>query len=232
MKWLHESWTAERGKALSVLFEANTTRSRDAITAAWQSIPDEHRAWLGDTLKQNRLPLSCVAAFMVPVLSEEACKHIVEKGETCIWEEHEDEEPEYRMPEVVLAHADPVFDAQVKRALYAGLGPWLLGIWGRLPSRYTSVQLTRYSEADDRTQGGYHIDRDSDYTAVIALNDDFAGGGTTLVDGLLGEIHLPPVPVGWALVFDGKRTLHKGRHVTAGTRRLLTVWADNQDGIW
>lgn len=40
---------------------------------------------------------------------------------------------------------------------------------------------------------GYRLGR-ADYTAVIALNDDFEGRGMAVVDGLLCEWTLLPVP--------------------------------------
>ena len=230
MKWLNDIWTADLIRAFEPL--TLETRGRDAIRERWSESPADKKEWLAAILKAGRLNTICAPAFIVPILSPEACQHIVERSARYRWEENDIEQPRFRIPEVVLREQDPQFEQEVKVALFAALAPFTIAIWGRLPDYYASLQLTKYNPRD-RDGGNYHIDASSDYTAVIALNDDFTGGGTTLVDGLLGEITLPPVPVGYALIFDGKRTLHKGLTVTEGDRRLLTVWASNdKDKVW
>ena len=229
MKWLNQAWTEDRLAAFADLITEQGGRA--AIRERWKEIPDEDRAWLSDFIQAGRLPTSCTPVFALPVFSPEACAYLIERTKALHWSENEDEEEAYRMPELVLGHTDRALDEEVKRALFAGLAPWLIGIWGRLPSTYASVQMTRYNPAE-REGGNYHIDNDADYTAVIALNGDFEGGGTAIVDGLVGELPMPPLPPGFALIFDGKRTLHKGLPVTAGTRYLLTVWAANDANSW
>ncbi len=224
MKWLNDIWTAERLHAFTPLLTNPT--DRQSLADKWKMIPEDDRDWLCRSIEAARIPTICAPAFVLPVLSSQACQELIQRSHAYDWTENEDEAEAYRMPEVVLQHVDPACDGEVKRAMFAGLAPWLIGIWGRLPDTYASVQLARYSP-DERQQGNYHIDDDADYTAVIALNNDFQGGGTAIVDGMVGEWTIPPVPPGFALVFDGKRTLHKGLPVTQGTRYLLTVWAEN-----
>lgn len=43
----------------------------------------------------------------------------------------------------------------------------------------------------------------------------------------LGEpFEVPQLPVGHAMLFQGSRTLHKGREVTEGARNLLVFWSE------
>jgi predicted 2-oxoglutarate/Fe(II)-dependent dioxygenase YbiX len=230
MKWLHDIWSADRIAAFQPI--TLETKGRDAIRDRWSEVAPEHQGFMADLLVAGRLKTLCLPAFVVPVLSEEACAYLVQKSERYSWEENEQELPRFRIPEVVLREQDPQLEQELKVALFAALAPVTASIWGRLPDSYSSLQLTRYNPRG-RDGGAYHIDATSDYTAVIALNDDFTGGGTTIVDGLLGETTIPPVPKGFALIFDGKKTLHKGLAVTSGDRLLLTVWAQNdKNKVW
>jgi len=230
LKWLHDIWSADRIAAFQPI--TLETKGRDAIRERWSELDPEHQGFMADLLVAGRLKTLCAAAFVIPVLSEEACAFLVQSSDAYAWEENEQEQPAFRIPEVVLREQDPQLEQELKVALFAALAPVTVSVWGRLPDSYSSLQLTRYNPRD-RDGGAYHIDAASDYTAVIALNDDFTGGGTAICDGLLGEIIIPPVPKGFALIFDGKKTLHKGLAVTSGDRRLLTVWALNdKNNIW
>ena len=77
------------------------------------------------------------------------------------------------------------------------------------------VFIAKYS-ADKGAQKSLakHVDG-SDFSFVIALNDDFSGGGTKFVNGVVKKPQ-----VGGAVGFCGQ-TKHQGLKVTSGTRYIL-----------
>jgi hypothetical protein len=228
--WLAPCWTPERVEAFRPVILAQP-KGRDAINAAWQAVPAEHRDWAAITLAEGRLPTLAAPAFVVPVLSPQACTAIVEKSRDWQFEVNEAERPAYQMDEAVIGYHDPEFDRFIKGNLADALAPWIMAIWGRLPSRWVSLQLASYSPTST-AESGYHIDDDSDVTAVLALNDDFAGGGLAIRDGLLGECTLPPLPKGYAVLFDGRRTIHRGLPVSEGRRVIMTAWSNSDGDRW
>ena len=152
------------------------------------------------------------SAFVLPVLSPEGCQAILDRAHAYDWSENHDGEAEpYRMLEAVYAAVDPEFGTMLHSVLMSGLAPWWMMTRGRLPTRTASLQLAQYS-ADDRAGGEFHRDRDSNYSCVISLNpDEYEGGGTDIRDGLIGEFHLPRLPQGYGLFFDGRGIIHRGR---------------------
>lgn len=183
---------------------------------------------MAQTVLQGTVGLAGGNAYAVPVLSAELCDQLVAWGDAQLWTENEAEEPDYRMEEIVIAHHEEAYDEYIKTILMYGLAPYLACVFGKIPDQWNSVQFTRYS-AGQRAGGNYHVDATSKYTAVIALNDDFDGGGTRLCSGVFGSVMVPRLPKGWALIFRGRDIFHKGVEVTAGTRKLLTVWSDDAD---
>jgi len=229
MEWLNKEWTPARLNAL-----AGVTAERGgrlAMRERFGEIDPTAQAWVLETVLNGRVPLVASSAWIVPVLSPEAADFLLEETQFLDWFPNEEEEQAYQIPEIILSEQAPYLDQLVKDALWRGLAPWIAAIYGRLPARYASVQMTQYHE-DATHEGHFHIDQDSDYSAVIALNNDFTGGGTTIVDGLFGEFSIPPLPPGYALLFDGRRVFHKGNSVTSGTRHLLTVWANNDEDLF
>lgn len=223
---LHPEWTPERVEAFSTVVRAQG--GRQGTIDAYQALDATLREWMAQTVATGAVGLCGGNAFVVPVLSAGMCQGLLRWSEERAWSPNADEEPDYQMDEIVLAQNDAEFDEIVKTALMYALAPFLCCVFGKLPDQWRSVQLTRY-DAGLRDGGNYHVDASSKYTAVIALNDDFEGGGTRLVNGLFGSVLVPPVPVGHALVFRGREIFHKGEAITSGTRKLLTVWADDDD---
>ncbi len=220
-------WTRERITAFVPLVKA-PQGDRQATIDAFNAVADPHKEWMAQTVLDGTVGLTVGNAFCVPVLSPAMCADILAWSETRQWAENEHEEPAYRMREIVLAHVDPAYDERVKTILLYALAPYFGCIYGKLPDKWNSVQLTQYSAAD-RAGGNYHVDSSGKYTAVIALTDAFVGGGTDMYSGAFGSVHVPPLPIGWALIFRGRDTFHRGSPVTAGTRKLLTVWCDDHD---
>lgn len=223
---LHPSWTPERVEAFTSVVRASG--GRQGVIDAFQALDPALRDWMAQTVSTGAVGLCGGNAFVVPVLSQGMCQGLLRWSEDRAWCPNEEEEPAYQMDEIVLSHLDAEFDQFVKTALMYSLAPFMVSIFGKLPDSWRSVQMTRY-DAGLRDGGNYHVDASSKYTAVIALNDDFEGGGTRLCNGVFGSVLVPPVPVGHALVFRGRELFHKGEAITSGTRKLLTVWSDDDD---
>ncbi|WP_198351268.1 2OG-Fe(II) oxygenase family protein [Flavisphingomonas formosensis] len=224
--WLHPEWTRERAYDFAPLVEA-AANGREALQTAYEAIPLASREWAIRILADGRVPLLTTAAFTVPVMSPEACADLVTRSQCYDWKENDIEEAPYRIPESILAKVDPDANEIVNKLLRVALAPWFLLIWGKLPSRITSIQMAKYNPAD-RAGGNWHSDRDSNFTAVISLSpESFSGGGTELRDGLLSTVTVPPLPAGHALVFDGRRISHQGLPVTEGDRHLLVIWSND-----
>jgi hypothetical protein len=227
--FLHPVWTPELVSALRPLTLAD--QDRQAIREVWSKLPDDTKATLGEIVTRCRLPLITQAAFAVPLLSTEACRHILDRSAGWTFSPNPEEEAAYQIPEAILCAADPELETTVRGWLADTLAPVCLAINGRLPDHYASIQVASYTP-ETRAESGIHIDYDADYTVVIALNDDFEGGGTLLCDGLLGELSLPALPVGSALIFTGRRLAHRGLPVTRGNRLIMTIWANDDGARW
>ena len=77
------------------------------------------------------------------------------------------------------------------------------------------IFVVKYS-LDGQKKLEYHKDG-SEFSFIIALNDEYEGGGTYLKDNK----KLIKLGVGDCLVFSGRNT-HKGSEITSGTRYILT----------
>ncbi len=78
-------------------------------------------------------------------------------------------------------------------------------------------------DVDGQKSLEYHTDG-SEFSFVIALNDEFEGGGTTFKHS--GE--QVKLGVGDCLLFSGKNK-HKGNEITKGTRYILTGFLNYKD---
>lgn len=224
--WIHPEWLPHY-KHMNGLVKAATGDDYITIVEAFHALPVETRDWLINTLMQGKVNALASSAFVVPVLSETACKFLADR-EYDYKENTENELEEYRIPEVVLEAEDPELFITLFKKLSYCLAPWFAMIWSAQPSNVTSIQLAKYNPTR-RDKGTWHIDRDSNFTAVVSLNpDEFTGGGTQLADGPFGVVELPPLPKGYALIFDGKRTYHQGLPVTEGDRKLLVIWSEKK----
>lgn len=224
--WIHPEWIPHY-KHIAPLVKAATGDKYEDVVEAFHSMPQETKEWLLVTLMNGKVQTLTGPAFVVPVLSVEACNYLKDR-------EYEFEEniagelEEYRIPEVVLEFKDPELFMTLFKKLSYCLAPWYAMIWSSQPSNITSIQLANYNPRR-REKGNWHIDRDSNFTAVVSLNpEEFEGGGTQIADGPFGIIDLPPLPKGYALIFDGQRTYHQGMPVTKGDRKLLVIWAERK----
>lgn len=225
-EWIHPSWIPHY-KHINKLVKSAAGDSYEDVVEAFKSLPGDTQDWLVTTLMQGKVNSLTGNVFVLPVLSEAACNYLNSK-EYEFEENVEYELEDYRIPEVVLEFKDPeLFEVLFKKLTYC-LAPWFSMIWSSQPTNVTSIQLANYSP-EERNKGNWHIDRDSNFTAVVSLNPgEFEGGGTQIADGPFATIDLPPLPKGYALVFDGQRTYHQGSPVTEGNRKLLVIWAEKK----
>lgn len=164
--------------------------------------------------------------YVVPFLAPNVARAI--QFEANDWPRcpNEAEEKAYRIPEIVLKEACPQLFRTTSELMQAGMWPVLQVVHGRTPSRINSIQLARYEPSGTR-HGNWHHDEDSDQTIVVSLNSDaFEGGGTDIMTGPWSRLHVPKVPTGHALIFNGKMTLHRGCAVESGVRDLLVYWTE------
>lgn len=162
--------------------------------------------------------------WAVPYLSPEWCDEVCKLSRELPYEVNAVEAVEYQIEEQFLADTHPdLFAACVD--LVAGVLMPLVRVTHQLEiEEVMSVQIAKYAD-NGVAHGNWHTDSDSDLTAVVSLNPgEFKGGGTEIRTGLLKAREIPPLPQGYALIFCGKTTLHRGLHVEEGERLLLVHW--------
>jgi len=157
-----------------------------------------------------------------PVLPRAMCRTVIEEAEAYArdhggWERdrHEDypttDIEATDIPSLVYPIHNLVYREIVpKMAKVFHLDPTLLGIG--------EVFIAKYSTSEPNHQRRLKPHEDgSEFSFVVALNDEFEGGGTRFV---ASDTVYRPSP-GSAIAFCGKTT-HEGLDVTHGTRYILT----------
>ncbi|QRE00634.1 hypothetical protein [Pseudomonas phage Itty13] len=183
--------------------------------------------WARDLLLSNRVTGLAGSAFGLPLLDPAYCDELVAHAERLGKEvghrPNPEEESPYQIPELVLAHVAPELHAEVVE-LISFLNVWFLLIYQIEARGIASIQFAKY-EPNGTAHGNWHHDRDSDLTAVVSLAPELhLGGGTDVRMSPVDYLSVPPLPKGYALVFDGKHIQHRGRAVEAGVRHLLVFW--------
>lgn len=161
-----------------------------------------------------------VAPLINPLLCDKLIQYI--NGKQFI--PNEEEEDKYKIPEFILAEKDPeLFNTLIE---FAKISLFLLYNlhWGKYPSRIDSIQLAQY-KPDGIKKTSWHHDADSNMTGVVNLAPElYKGGGTDVRTTLLTYEHIPPIPKGHVLIFNGNMILHRGSEVESGIRNLLVFW--------
>ncbi len=164
--------------------------------------------------------------YSVPYLSPALCIALRDHLDQLGYCPNEDEEPEARINECVLNYADPALFNGLNGMFYSYMRPLANLLLQLDVQSCLAIQGALYTQ--DGTSGtAWHKDTDSEFTVTVALSEPkrFGGGGTSIWrDG--EEIDVPPLPIGHALLFAGRTTLHKGNDVTSGARHLLVHWAN------
>lgn len=165
--------------------------------------------------------------FAVPFLDPGYCQQLIERAEALGavvgYKPNPVEDTPYQIPEIVLRHVDAELHNELADLLQV-LGIWFTLIYQNRPCTIGSIQFAKY-EPHGTAHGNWHYDADSSYTAVVSLDPSrFEGGGTDVLIDPLISTHIPSLPAGYALIFNGQQIRHRGHAVTAGTRHLLVYW--------
>lgn len=163
----------------------------------------------------------------VPFLTEEACDTLLTLTNEMPREPNLDEEAPYRINELVLHPDWPVYEHLAQKAK-DHIWPLFELLYGNQPNQLESIQFARYG-GEGPTGTDWHVDQDSEATCVVALTDPalIEGSGTEVLSSgaFWKPVVVPPLPKGWALLFNGRTALHRGLEVPAGaTRDLLVYW--------
>jgi len=164
-------------------------------------------------------------AISIPLLDPRVCDDIVVRTASANFAPNMDEEPDYRINELVLAPGERS-TMQLVRFAEEVIWPLFTLLYGKAPNSFSSIQIARYG-APGPVGTGWHHDEDSEATCTVSLNPgQFTGGGTALrpLGGFSAPVCVPPLPQGHALLFNGRTTLHRGLDVTSGMRNLLVFW--------
>jgi len=163
--------------------------------------------------------------YSFPFLSKKYCKELVKKADNYAFKPNAEEPLCAQIPEVVLETGDNKEFLRTMKMFFDAARLSKLVYHSDVVSLNTA-QLARYT-LDTTAKGSWHTDNDSDFTLTVALSDTHKGGGTAIkLPGRLGEIEVPQLPVGHALVFQGKFMPHKGLPVLGGNRDLLVYWSE------
>lgn len=196
----------------------------DAIQLYFQKHPHIETAY--NWLLQHRVSDAMPTAFAVPYLHPEFCKQLVLEVHDKGFAPNEYEDQAYQIDELVTEHEVPELFSILQAVFDIGMRPVLMCSHMQEPAEVRSIQFAKYNP-DGVSHGNWHHDADSDQTVVVALNTgEFTGGGTELALDLNHCIEVPPLPVGHALIFLGKTTLHRGLYVPEGDRMLLVHWTE------
>lgn len=165
-------------------------------------------------------------AFSAPLLHPDVCDLLIQeiRHPDLSWDVNDEEGEAYQIPEVVLREKLPELHQSLERFARMAMYPLMQLTWGRAPDAFESIQLAKYTPEGTRMTGWHH-DQDSNMTGVVNLAPElYEGGGTDVRTGVMTFEHIPPVPKGHVLIFNGHQTLHRGAPVESGERNILVFW--------
>jgi len=100
--------------------------------------------------------------------------------------------------------------------------PKVKGLYNIELTDYVDPFVLKYSMDGQRIMKP-HVDDLSDITLWVPLNNSkFYGGARMIFPGL--DFDSREVPVGWCLMFEGKKKFHIVEELTSGTRYTLIWW--------
>lgn len=114
---------------------------------------------------------------------------------------------------------------QLYRKFYAEIAYIVELLLGMEVRDIESIFIAKYSP-DEFPIDTCHTDDASDVSVVVALNDDYEGGGFELYGGGYygGKSEFLKPPVGSATIFPGKEKFHRSKTTTEGNRLILVFW--------
>lgn len=163
--------------------------------------------------------------YSFPLLHPDYCADLCKQQDSMQHAVNEEEEGPFQIPEVFLKAELPALYHSLGQLFRHAVVPMSQIVFRMKPVDLGSAQFAKYTP-ENTANGNWHFDRDSDVTAVVALSTEHTGGGTSAVPaGVERPVYVPQLPVGHAMFFLGRTTLHKGEQVEAGERRLLVFWS-------
>lgn len=167
--------------------------------------------------------------YGVRYLDPDYCAKLVEEFQRVPFVPNDEEPLDAQIPELVLESANNAL-YECLRGLHNGyIRPLAALLTAQNVTQCQSIQAARYTP-ENTPHGCWHTDQDSESTLVVALSDEHEGGGTEVYMGpFRPTITVPQLPVGWAMLFNGRHNMHQGLPVTKGTRNLLVHWYNFED---
>lgn len=213
----HVLESAEKVKALIAFFEENPDRL-DHAHGHFRSMVGHHPLTMHDGF------------YTMNLLTRQGADYFLDAADRMAdyFNPNDEEGLAYQIPEVVLNHHAGTLEEYLLSGEIAQQVLWPLFhlMYGNAPNYISSLQLARYSYPTNKGTG-WHCDTDSEATCVVSLAPErHVGGGTMIMPrGVFSSpIKLHPLPKGHAVLFDGRRTLHRGLELEGGERNLLVYW--------
>ncbi|KAI2507720.1 hypothetical protein MHU86_6719 [Fragilaria crotonensis] len=154
-----------------------------------------------------------------PVASREQCLQIIQWAESLEWTASR----HYAVPtNDVPVHAVPQLLTWFNDWMVSTVCPLLSKQFGTLPEHMYchDAFVVRYQATKNTNFLPVHVD-ESTHSFVLALNDDFVGGGTYFCDY---QKTIAPKKSGCLVSFRGSSLRHGGNAVISGTRYILAVF--------
>jgi len=181
----------------------------------------------------ERLSANCYGAmggniFLTKLMTPVECDFLINCASHYDFAPNLEEGAEYRIEEAMLEVVDPECYESLKETLLPVLNAYCLMINSTPITKVVSFQIAKYRP--EGTPGtGWHLDKESDFTAVISLNpENFEGGGTGFRMAPHATADVPPLMKGQAVMFNGRSVQHRGLPVTSGERLLLVCWCSTK----
>lgn len=181
--------------------------------------------WAGEAEAVENL-VTCYGhgVYSFPYLAPEFCADLLAEAGHMNYAVNEDEQVAVQIPELFLREVCPQLYQSLAALYRRYVVPLVRLLLHVEPELVQSVQFAKYAP-HNTPQGAWHRDEDSDVTLVVALSNDHKGGGTEVSPPWPAEkFTVPQLPVGHAMLFMGRTTLHQGLPVTEGERNLLVHW--------
>lgn len=218
--------------------DLNASSNRDALQLLGEHMRDNYELWQKEVDVKGRALLNAVdlttyskrngepLALTYPLLTEAECDDLIGLSHRGEYATNPAEPVLARIPEVVLEDKHPNVHAELESLFFTHIQPLVMATFGIHLKTCTSIQLAVYETVGGVQQGVFHSDQDSDVSITVALNDDYLGGGLTILSGGLHSetVSLEPQKTGVATMFKGRTMLHRGESVLSGTRHLLVFW--------
>jgi tetratricopeptide (TPR) repeat protein len=154
-----------------------------------------------------------------PVVCREQCLQIIQWADSLEWTASR----HYAVPTCdVPVHAVPLLLAWFNQWMVSTIRPLLSKQFGIMPEHMYchDAFVVRYKATRSSNFLPVHVD-ESTHSLVLALNDDFEGGGTYFCDY---QKTVAPRKSGCLVSFRGSSLRHGGNAVISGTRYILAVF--------